>query len=90
MGVGVQWGAVLFFALGLGLLYLLGWLLLVPFRKVLGLLGNALLGGAALVALNLLAPATGLFMAVNPITALIAGVLGIPGVVLIALFSAIF
>ena len=40
----IEWEVVLFFALGVLLLYGLGWLLLVPFRRVLWFLLNSLAG----------------------------------------------
>ncbi len=90
MGLNIGWDAVLFFALGLLLLYGLGWLLLVPLRTVLRLIGNALLGGAALWVIGLLQPLTGLSVAINPFTALAVGILGVPGAALVVALTAFF
>lgn len=79
MGVEVPMMAVVCFAIGLALLYVVGWLLVLPLRSLLRFLFNGLLGGALLLCVNLFGSAWGLSVAVNPFTALIAGFLGIPG-----------
>lgn len=81
MALEIQPMVILWFVAGLALLYAMGWLLLVPLKLVLRFLFNGLLGGAALVGLNLVGGAVGLYVAVNPVTALAAGFLGLPGVV---------
>ena len=48
MGLSVSWEVVLFFALGMLLLYGVGWLLLVPLKKGLWFLFNSLVGGLLL------------------------------------------
>lgn len=47
-GFSISWEVVLFFALGMALLYGVGWLLLVPFKKGLYFLFNSLVGGLLL------------------------------------------
>jgi len=87
MKLSIQPEIVLYFALGLLLLYGLGWLMLVPLRKMLGLLANGVLGVLLLLLVNLLGPTWGYGIAINPFTALMAGFLGIPGVGLAALLQ---
>ncbi|GHU84099.1 hypothetical protein FACS189415_7700 [Bacteroidia bacterium] len=83
MGLNIQFDVVIAYAFGLVLLYIIGWLLLVPFKAVWKFLLNALLGGLLLWVLNLVGALIGLRIAINPITALVVGILGVPGVVLI-------
>lgn len=71
------------FGVGVLLLYLVGRVLLVPLKYVSKLLINAVIGGILLWVLNIFGNFIGLHIPVNPITALIAGFLGIPGVVLL-------
>ena len=54
-----------------------------PIRFVLKLLLNTVLGLAALVIINFLGAAVGISLSVTWLNALIVGVLGIPGVVLL-------
>ena len=71
------------FLIGLLLLFLVGRLLFVPFKLVIRLLFNAAVGGVLLWLVNLIGHQFGLSVPINPITALIAGFLGVPGVVLV-------
>ena len=53
MELGLSFEVILFFALGLVLLYLLGWLLVAPFKFILKLLANGIIGGLVLFLINL-------------------------------------
>ena len=56
-----------------------------PLRLALGVLGNTLLGFGALWAVGLTAPVTGVTLGLNLVNALVIGVLGLPGFVLLLL-----
>lgn len=73
------------YGFGLLLLYLLARLLLVPVKIMVRLLYNGLIGGVLLWLVNLAGSFFGLIIPINPITALAAGFLGIPGVILLLL-----
>lgn len=69
---------------GLGLVYLIARVLVLPFRILSRLLYNALMGALLLLFVNLVGQyVLGVYLPVNPVTALVAGFLGIPGVVLL-------
>ena len=51
-----------------------------PFKLIFRLLISSALGGLMLILLNTFGAAWGLTLAVNPVTALISGMLGVPGV----------
>ncbi len=72
------------YLLGLVILYLVARLLLVPLRVTARLLINGIIGGLLLAAFNLVGANFGLYLAINPITVLVAGMLGVPGVLLLA------
>lgn len=78
---------LLAFGLGMLLLYLAGKVLIVPFKYISRLLINAVIGGFLLWVLNIFGSFIGLHIAINPITALTAGFLGIPGVVLLVVLQ---
>ena len=61
-----------------------------PLRLALKVLLNTLLGFAALFLTNLAGSATGITLGMNLLNALIIGVLGIPGLVLLALLRVVF
>lgn len=71
------------FAIGLILVYIVGRILFIPLRFVVRLLFNAAVGGLLLWVANLLGRYIGVVVPINPITALLAGFLGVPGVVLV-------
>ena len=71
------------FVLGLVLLFILVKILYAPIRLALKLFVNAFLGGALLVFLNLVLKIFGISIGVNFVTAIVTGVLGVPGISLL-------
>jgi len=69
---------------GLGLLYLIARLLALPVRIVVRLVVNVLAGALLLAVVNFLGRSVlGVYVPINPVTALVAGLLGLPGVALL-------
>ena len=87
MGLDISFDIILAYASGLVLLYFIGWLLLVPLKLILRFLFNAILGGIALWLINTAGKFIGISVAINPVTALTVGFLGIPGLILILLLQ---
>lgn len=75
--------------LGLVGLYLAAGLVLRPLRWLVRLLAVVAVGLGLLVAANLLGAPLGWHVAVNPVTVLTAGVLNVPGVVMLLLLGQI-
>lgn len=69
--------------LAIGTVYVIGVLLVLPIKIIVKLVINGIIGAAALFAINIFSGLTGLSIGINPITALIAGFLGIPGIILL-------
>lgn len=90
MGFGMEISIILAYAFGLVILYVVGYLLLFPLKILLKLLLNGIIGGVALVLINLLGNSLNFAIPVNPITALIVGILGLPGIVMLLLFQIFF
>jgi inhibitor of the pro-sigma K processing machinery len=59
----------------------------IPMKVILKLVFNFLLGGIALVLINLLGGIIGFGIALNPVSAFVAGTLGIPGIALLAILK---
>lgn len=72
---------------GIILLYVLGRMFLVPLKLIFKLIYNALIGGAMLWAVNYIGGHFAFSIAINPLTAVVAGFLGLPGVLLLILFK---
>jgi inhibitor of the pro-sigma K processing machinery len=81
--------SILAIFLAIGAVYVLGMLLVLPIKFIIKLVVNGIIGAVALIVFNFLGGYIGITIGVNPITALIAGFLGIPGVVLM-IFVKIF
>lgn len=80
-------GTVLAFIFGLFLLYLIGILLVIPIKIIMKLVVNGIIGGILLLLVNLVGGFLGLTIAINPLTAIIAGFLGIPGIILLLILQ---
>lgn len=74
-------GIILAFLFGLFLLYIIGMLLVVPIKLIIKLIVNGILGGILLLIVNFIGSFIGIKIVINPITAVIAGIFGIPGVI---------
>jgi len=85
--VQIDFAAVLAYAFGLLLLYIVGRILIMPLKIVLKLMYNALIGGVVLLLLNFLGGYIGLHIALNPVTALVVGFLGVPGVIMLVVLQ---
>jgi len=83
----MTWTTLLAYAFGLLLVYALARVLYTPLRWALTLVVNGLVGGAALWVLNGVGGLVHFALPVNPLTALIVGVLGLPGLILIVLLK---
>lgn len=84
--LGLELSVLLTYAGAVLLILLLGKILLWPLKLVGKLVISSIAGGLLLLALNLVAGFFGLFLIpLNLLTALVVGVLGIPGLILLLL-----
>ena len=75
--------SILAIFLAIGAVYVIGMLLVLPIKIVVKLVVNGILGAFALFILNFFGSYIGFSIGINPITALVAGFLGIPGIILL-------
>lgn len=90
MDLGVEAGVFLMYAAAIIAVFLFGRVLLIPIKMMLKLMANSLMGGAVLFLLNVIGNGAGIAIPLNIITAVITGVLGLPGVTGLGLFYNIF
>lgn len=76
-------GIVLAYSAGIMLIFMLSWMLVIPFKIAGKFVLNAIIGGLLIIVFNFFGQFTGIYIGLNEITALIVGVLGIPGFVAI-------
>ena len=72
---------------GIIMLFLVAKLLLIPIKIVWKLAVNAVIGGITLLLINFIGGFFGLYIQINIITALIVGILGVPGVIMILILQ---
>ncbi|MCI6276564.1 MAG: pro-sigmaK processing inhibitor BofA family protein [Clostridium sp.] len=75
------------FLIGLLVLFLVVKIFAWPIKILLKLIVNGILGGILLWLVNLVGGGFGLYIGINIVTALIAGILGIPGVLFLIIFT---
>lgn len=85
--MGLELSVILAYALGLILLYIVGWILLIPIKLIMKLIWNGVIGGIMLLLVNMIGGLWGMAIVINPLNALIAGFLGVPGVILLLLLQ---
>lgn len=81
--------SILWFLLGLVLLYIVGLILVIPIKIIIKLIINGIIGGVLLLIFNLIGGLFGITIVINPFNAVIAGLLGIPGVILLLILQMI-
>lgn len=82
-------GTILLYTAGFFLLYLLCWFFLKPIKWLLKLVFICVLGGVSIALWNLLGNQIGFSLNLNPLTAMFAGILGVPGMILTGILSSI-
>jgi inhibitor of the pro-sigma K processing machinery len=83
-------GTILGVLFAIFLIFLVGQALWGPLRLLLRLLFRVALGGLALVLINLAAYSSGWSLGLNPASAALVGVLGVPGLLLLGAFKLLF
>ncbi len=68
-------------------LLILGRVFILPIKSMLKLLGNSILGGILIFVINLIGGIFNFHIGLNIGTAIIVGILGIPGAILIAILT---
>jgi inhibitor of the pro-sigma K processing machinery len=86
----VDYRVIFAYIAGIIFLYILGRFLLVPMKVVAKLIYSALIGGILLLIINFAGESFGFHIAFNVITALIAGFLGVPGIILLVVMKYMF
>lgn len=80
-------GSIFTFFIALVVLYILGILLVIPIKIAWRLIYNGIIGGLTLLLLNLIGGFFGLVLPITPLTALLVGFLGVPGVIILLIIN---
>ena len=83
-------GTAVGYALGILIICISARIFLAPAKILLKLIINSALGAGVLFLINLAGPFINVYIGINPISALVVGVLGIPGLCLLMLLQIFF
>ncbi|MDF2655415.1 MAG: sigmaK-factor processing regulatory BofA [Bacillota bacterium] len=86
MEMSTEIGILLAYALGIFTLYVVGYMFLVPIKVLLRLVINSIAGAVSIVVINWIGSYWGVHISLNVLSAVIVGVLGVPGAVLLAVY----
>ena len=78
---------ILAWIVGVLVIIAFGKAMLLPLKVIVKLLINAVIGGIAMLLVNLIGWPLGFSIPLNFITALIAGILGLPGIILVVILK---
>jgi len=85
--VGADIGIVMAYSAGIMLIFMISWIFVKPLKFLVRLILNSVLGALFLIIFNYFGQFTGIYIGVNEVTALLIGILGIPGFIAILLLK---
>jgi len=89
MEMSTEIGILLAYALGIFALYVVGYIFLVPIKIILRLVINSVAGAISILLINWIGGYWGIHISLNVLSAVIIGILGVPGAILLAVYHAI-
>jgi inhibitor of the pro-sigma K processing machinery len=78
---------ILAWIIGVLIVFAFGKVMLLPLKIIFRLVINGILGGLAIVIINLIGTPLGFTISLNLISALVAGILGLPGIILLVILK---
>lgn len=78
---------ILPFIIGIAILFIILKILSLPMKLIIKLVINGLIGGIVIFLINLIGVGVGFTINLTWITALIVGILGVPGVIIVAILQ---
>lgn len=78
---------ILAWIIGVLIVFAFGKAMLLPLKIILRLVINGILGGIAIIIINLIGAPLGFTISLNIFSALVAGILGLPGIILLVILK---
>lgn len=78
---------ILAWIVGVLIVFAFGKAMLLPLKVILRLVINGIIGGIVILIINLVGTTIGFTISLNPVSALVAGILGLPGVILLVILK---
>lgn len=85
--INLDFNVIITFIVCIVFLVILGKIFMLPFRSILRLIGNSIMGGLIIYIINLIGGLWGFHIGLNLITSIFVGILGIPGAVLLIILK---
>ncbi len=89
MEMSTEIGILLAYALGIFALYVVGYMFLIPIKIILRLLINSVAGAIAIMVINWIGSFWDIHISLNVLSAVIVGVLGVPGAIMLAVYHCV-
>ncbi len=86
MEMSTEIGILLAYALGIFALYVVGYMFLVPIKIILRLVINSVAGAISILLINWIGAYWSMHISLNVLSAVIVGILGVPGAILLAVY----
>ena len=87
MVINLDFNVIITFIVCIVFLVILGKIFVLPFRSILRLIGNSIMGGLIIYIINLIGGLWGFHIGLNLITSIFVGILGIPGAALLIILK---
>lgn len=87
---GITFGTVVGYLLGILIVFVAARVFFAPLKIILRFIVNSLAGAGVLFLINMLKPVLNIYIGINAVSALIVGILGIPGLCLLMLLQVFF
>lgn len=87
MEMSTEIGIMLAYGFGILVLYVLGYLFFVPLKFLIKLIVNSVLGGLFILVVNWIGAFWDIFIPLNIFSAVMVGILGLPGAALLLIFN---
>lgn len=86
----MEFSTIIGYILGILIAFVVAKLFLKPVKFILKILINSVIAFFVLIVINKFFPYTGIFIGANPITAVVLGIFGIPGLCLLLILQILF
>lgn len=83
----MEFGLILPYLIGVAILFVVLKILALPMKIIIKLLINGVVGGVIIFLINLIGANFGFTLTLNWVTALVVGILGVPGVIIVAILQ---
>ena len=86
----MTFGTVVGYLLGILIIFVAAKIFFAPLKVILKFIINSIVGIGVMLIINLLSPVLNIYIGINAVSALVVGILGVPGLCLLMLLQVFF